>query len=97
MVGATAFLAFRLFDIVKPPPARGLQRLQGGLGILVDDLIARYELVDPEVALALARLPESIRGYGPVKERAIAQARATQAELEGKLLRRTPEASVRAA
>ena len=40
LVGAIAFLAFRLFDIVKPPPARGLQRLQGGLGILVDDLIA---------------------------------------------------------
>jgi phosphatidylglycerophosphatase A len=29
-----------LFDIVKPPPARGLQRLGGGLGILIDDLIA---------------------------------------------------------
>ncbi len=64
---------------------------------LADDLIARYDQVSPEIALALARLPESIRGYGPVKERAIAQARATQAELEGKLLRRTPEAPARAA
>lgn len=35
-----AFLGFRVFDIVKPPPANGLQRLGGGLGILVDDLIA---------------------------------------------------------
>jgi phosphatidylglycerophosphatase A len=34
------FLLFRLFDIVKPPPARGLQRLKGGLGVLIDDLIA---------------------------------------------------------
>lgn len=38
---ATAgFLLFRAFDIVKPPPANGLQRLGGGAGILVDDLIA---------------------------------------------------------
>lgn len=34
-----AFLAFRFFDILKPPPARNLERLQGGAGILVDDLI----------------------------------------------------------
>ncbi|MBB47477.1 MAG: phosphatidylglycerophosphatase [Phycisphaerae bacterium] len=39
-IAASAFLAFRFFDIVKPPPARGLQRLGGGLGILIDDLIA---------------------------------------------------------
>ena len=25
---------------MKPPPARGLQRLKGGLGIVVDDAIA---------------------------------------------------------
>jgi phosphatidylglycerophosphatase A len=36
----TAFLAFRAMDIIKPPPARGLQRLYSGWGILVDDLIA---------------------------------------------------------
>ena len=34
-----AFLAFRFFDILKPPPARGLEKIRGGLGILVDDLI----------------------------------------------------------
>lgn len=34
-----AFLAFRFFDILKPPPARSLERLGGGAGILVDDLI----------------------------------------------------------
>lgn len=37
---AGAFMAFRVFDILKIWPARGLQRLPGGLGILVDDLIA---------------------------------------------------------
>ena len=34
------FLAFRLFDIVKPFPARDAERLHGGLGIMTDDLVA---------------------------------------------------------
>lgn len=37
---SVAFLAFRFFDITKPPPARGLQSIRGGWGILLDDLIA---------------------------------------------------------
>jgi phosphatidylglycerophosphatase A len=39
---AIAFFAFRFFDIVKPPPARGWQRFPGGLGILIDDLVAGF-------------------------------------------------------
>ncbi len=35
-----AFFVFRFFDIVKPPPANGLQRLKGGTGIMIDDMIA---------------------------------------------------------
>ena len=35
-----AFVAFRFFDVIKPPPARRLQKIHGGAGILVDDLIA---------------------------------------------------------
>lgn len=34
------FIAFRLFDIVKPYPARKLESLTGGLGIMADDLVA---------------------------------------------------------
>ena len=34
------FVLFRLFDIIKPPPCRRLERLQGGLGIMADDLAA---------------------------------------------------------
>lgn len=34
------FLIFRLFDIVKPFPARQAERLKGGLGIMTDDLVA---------------------------------------------------------
>lgn len=37
-----AFLSFRFFDIVKPPPARAWQRFDGGLGILIDDLVAGF-------------------------------------------------------
>jgi phosphatidylglycerophosphatase A len=36
----TGFVLFRLLDITKPPPIRGIQQLHGGVGILVDDLIA---------------------------------------------------------
>lgn len=41
-----AFFLFRLFDIWKPFPAREAQALRGGLGVIVDDLIAGvYALV----------------------------------------------------
>ena len=40
------FFLFRLFDIVKPWPARRLEKLPGGWGIVVDDLVAgAYALV----------------------------------------------------
>ena len=35
-----AFLSNRALDIVKPPPARQLQILPGGWGIVVDDVIS---------------------------------------------------------
>lgn len=34
------FVLFRLMDIIKPPPARQLERLPAGWGILCDDLMA---------------------------------------------------------
>jgi phosphatidylglycerophosphatase A len=37
---AAAFLLFRLFDIWKPPPVRQLERVQGGAGIVLDDVAA---------------------------------------------------------
>ncbi|MEE8317329.1 MAG: phosphatidylglycerophosphatase A [Candidatus Omnitrophota bacterium] len=36
----SAFLLFRFFDIVKPRPIKRLERLNGGLGIMADDLAA---------------------------------------------------------
>lgn len=38
---AAAFVLFRLFDIVKPPPIRWFERrYQGGFGVMLDDLLA---------------------------------------------------------
>jgi phosphatidylglycerophosphatase A len=37
---AVGFLLFRVFDIVKPFPARRLERLHGGAGIMLDDAVA---------------------------------------------------------
>jgi len=35
-----AFILFRFFDIVKPYPARTLESLKSGLGIMADDVVA---------------------------------------------------------
>lgn len=35
-----AFGLFRLFDILKPPPCRRLERWPGGWGIVADDVVA---------------------------------------------------------
>ena len=34
------FLLFRLFDIFKPFPIRRLEKINGGIGIVLDDLLA---------------------------------------------------------
>jgi len=34
------FILFRVFDIVKPPPVRQLERLPEGTGIMLDDVAA---------------------------------------------------------
>jgi phosphatidylglycerophosphatase A len=48
-----AFLLFRFFDVVKPPPIRNIERrLKGGFGVMFDDVLAAgYALV----VLALAK------------------------------------------
>jgi len=35
-----AFLYFRIFDIIKPFPAKQAEDLHGGIGIMADDVIA---------------------------------------------------------
>jgi phosphatidylglycerophosphatase A len=40
---ASAFLVFRLFDILKPQPIRHFDRtVRGGFGVMLDDLIAAF-------------------------------------------------------
>jgi phosphatidylglycerophosphatase A len=37
-----AFLLFRLFDIIKPPPARQWESKRGGQGVMADDIAAGF-------------------------------------------------------
>lgn len=61
-VAAGAFFWFRVMDVIKPPPARGLQRVPGGLGVLIDDLV-----VAPYAAIAvLLSLEIFVRWLQPV-------------------------------
>ena len=39
-IAVAGFFLFRALDIVKPPPARRLERLPGGWGIVLDDVAA---------------------------------------------------------
>lgn len=40
LVFASAFIIFRLLDVLKPPPLRFIERLPGGWGVFLDDLAA---------------------------------------------------------
>ena len=54
----TAFFLFRLFDVWKPFPARESQAFTGGLGVMIDDLIAgAYALILVLGARALVGVP----------------------------------------
>ncbi len=50
---AWAFLLFRLFDILKPPPIRHFDRtLKNGFGVMLDDLMAAFYTL---IVLAVAK------------------------------------------
>ena len=51
------FVLFRIFDVVKPPPAHASQRLKGGVGVMIDDLIAGL------YALALLGASRALLGW----------------------------------
>ncbi len=62
---ATAFVLFRLFDILKPGPIRSIERMfRGGFGVMVDDLVAAFFTL---LCLALLRLLAPMAGgfFGP--------------------------------
>lgn len=52
------FVLFRVFDVVKPFPANRLQAVPGGVGVMIDDLVAGlYALVVLLVLRAIAGWP----------------------------------------
>ncbi len=51
---ALAFVLFRLFDIWKPWPVRQAEHLHGGLGIMLDDVVAA--LLAGAILVGLAHL-----------------------------------------
>jgi len=51
-----AFFLFRFLDIVKPPPARAMERLGGGDGILLDDVVSGLYGLGAMAALRLLTL-----------------------------------------
>ena len=40
ILSVAGFILFRIFDIIKPPPARNLEALKNGWGIMLDDVMA---------------------------------------------------------
>ena len=54
---AAGLALFRVFDVWKPPPARESQRITGGLGVMIDDLIAGL------YALAVIALSRPLLGW----------------------------------
>jgi phosphatidylglycerophosphatase A len=51
------FILFRVFDILKPPPVRQLERLPEGTGIMLDDVAAGiYALAVMQLLLHWSRL-----------------------------------------
>ena len=40
IIVTSAFFLWRILDIIKPPPARNLEKLKGGLGIMIDDVVS---------------------------------------------------------
>ena len=51
---AAAFVLFRFFDIVKPPPIRYYERVfKGGFGVMIDDIVAAFYTL---IVLAAARV-----------------------------------------
>jgi indolepyruvate ferredoxin oxidoreductase len=69
-------------DVFGRTPERRMERaLIGEYEALVDEILGALGARNHAVAIELAQLPEHIRGYGHVKERHVAAARARQADL----------------
>jgi len=57
IIALAAFIFWRIADIIKPPPARQLEQLSGGLGIMMDDVAAGiYSLLAMHLILFIIKL-----------------------------------------
>lgn len=53
-----AFILFRAFDILKPPPIKQFEKLPSGLGVMVDDVIAgAYTWLTMYVLVYVLKIP----------------------------------------
>ncbi len=53
-ISICTFLIWRILDIIKPPPAKNLEKQSGGFGIMIDDVIsAIYTLIIMHVIVYL--------------------------------------------
>ncbi len=54
IISLSAFLIWRALDIIKPYPARKLEELKGGWGIMMDDVAASiYSLIIMQIAVKI--------------------------------------------
>jgi phosphatidylglycerophosphatase A len=54
LISALAFFVWRIMDIIKPYPARKLEELHGGVGVMMDDIAASiYSLVFVHIILLI--------------------------------------------
>ena len=57
VISILAFIVWRTLDIIKPFPSRNLENLNGGLGIMIDDIVAAiYALIILHILLHIFRL-----------------------------------------
>ncbi len=54
VISILAFIVWRALDIIKPFPSRNLEKLNGGLGIMIDDIVAAiYALIILQILLRI--------------------------------------------
>jgi indolepyruvate ferredoxin oxidoreductase len=96
LLGRLKFLRGTALDIFGMTTERRTERaLVRGYEALVEELAAKLDHENHRLAVALASLPEQIRGYGHVKDAQLARTKAREAELLASF--RDPAARPRAA
>ena len=56
LISFLTFIIWRILDIIKPSPARNFEKLNGGLGIMLDDITSGiYSLIIVHIILVIFR------------------------------------------